>query len=349
MKPLKSKIEFAEHFSKLDKATKKLTLCFASLFEECEEKSINSHSISQVNLRLLAEEGHLLTYGQPDIFKAIKSDKSLQNSFEFSKVGLKAISSFPGFCSVHDTNLFKPIDSASLELSVKSVELFVFRTFVHEAYKKLCSQHLTDSYALADTSGENERLMFTEGFQLGYVDLVVQAQQLYKNLQSQQHDYKFLEIIFADLLPFCFISPTNFEIKPTFGGKDPRAYRTYDSCLIGLIPTSLGSKFVLAFPKSQQKNIRIFLNRLGSNKAHLPTQILQLALESSENLYFKPSWIDSLSKKDRDLLGNVFHRDLSVMDVLAGKYIPEGLLDYSGKIFSKTNTLVTRNWRAKLT
>jgi len=348
MEPLNSQIEIAKHFSKLDKATKKLTLCFASLFEECEEKSINSHSISQVNLRLLSEEGHLFTFRHTDAFKAIKFGKSFTNSFEFSKIGLKAISSFPGFCSAHDTNLFKLIDSASLELSAKSVELLVFRAFVHEAYKKLCSQYKTDSYVLSDTSGENERLMVTEGFQLGYIDLIVQAQQLYNNLQSNQHDYKFLEIRFADLLPFCFVSPTNFEIKPTFGGQDPSAYRTYDSCLIGLIPTNLGSKFVLAFPKSQQKNIRIFLNRLGFNKAALPTQILQLALESSENLYFKPSWIDSLSKEDRDLLRKVFFRDLSVMDVLAEKYVPERLLDYSGKISSKSNTLSTRKWRAKL-
>lgn len=348
MKTLQSKIEFAEHFTKLDKATKKLTLCFASIFEDCEEKSINSHTISQVNLRLLSEKGHLLTYKLPDIFQVVESDTSFNSSSKFSKVGLKKASSFPGFCSSHDTSLFKLIDTASLDLSVNSVELLVFRTFVHEAYKKLCSQYKTDSYMLSDGVGEKERQMTTEGFQLGYIDLVVQAQRLYKNLNSQKHEYKFLEIRFTDLLPFCFISPINFEIKPDFGGKDPIAYKTYDTCLIGLIPTSSGSKFILAFPKSQWENISIFLKRLGSSKTMLPTQVLQLALESCENLYFRPSWINSLSHEHRELLGNVYHRDLAVMDVLGAKYLPEGLLKYSGNIFARSNTLYTRKWESDL-
>ena len=348
MESLKSKLDFAEHFSRLDKATRKLTLCFVSLFEECNEKSINSHTISQVNLRLLSEKGHLLTFKRPDMFEAIKSDLSLKYSLEFEKVGLKAISSFPGFCSAHDTNLFKLIDSANLEFSLDAVELLVFRTFVHEAYKKLCSQYKTDSFSVVDTDAENDRLMVTEGFQLGYIDLVVQAQKIYQNLKSKKHDYKFLEIRFCSLLPFCFISPSNFEIKPSFGGKDPTAYTTYDSCLIGLIPTSSGSKFILAFPKSQQRNIKLFLKRLEPNKAQLPTQVLQLALESSENLYFQPSWVESISKEHRDILGKLFHRDLSVMDVLGEKFLPDGLLHYAGNIYASSNMLITRKWRESL-
>lgn len=348
IKPVDQKIEFADHFAKIDIATRKLTLCFASVFDECTKKSINSHTISQTNLRLIAESGHLLSFKMPDIRKAVHSNVSFSSEIELKKIGLKATSSFPGFCSMHDTNLFKMIDSPELKITCQICQLLVIRTFVHEAYKKLCSQYKLDSFQHTTTSTDAHRVQTVEGLQLGYTDLMVQAKELYEKMKQGSCMFKYLNIKFSQLLPFCFIAPINFEIKPTFGGKDPSAHVLYDSCLIGLIPTSAGSNFVLAFPKSQGKNIKLFLKRLGTTQSELPSKILQLALESCENLFFKPSWVEGLTKEQRDLLCKTFLNDLSGTDVLSQNLTPKAMTNYAGNISIHSNTLYAKAWKNKL-
>lgn len=348
IKPIVKSIEFAEHFAKMDKATRKLTLCFASVFDECGNKSINSHTISQTNLRLLAESGHLLSFKMPDLRKAVYSGDGSKWRVELNKIGLKATSSFPGFCSEHDTNLFKRIDNPALEITGQTCELLVIRTFVHEAYKKICAQYKLGSFQHKNFLIESNRAQNVQSFQLGSADLMVQAKKLYENMQLKKPSLKYLNVKYSEVLPFCYIAPINFEIKPSFGGKDPAARVLYDSCLIGLIPTSSGSSFVLAYPKSQVKNVKLFLKRLGSDRSVLPAKLLQLALESCENLFFKPTWVESLTKEHRELLSKIFIRDLGGADVLSRNLIPEKMIRYTGDISVSSNTLSTRVWRSAL-
>lgn len=325
-----------------------MDLCFASIFEECTEKSINSHTISQTNLRLIAEDGHLLSFKVPELFKAIDNDKKLYEEIKLTKIGLKSVSAFPGFCAAHDTSIFSSIDTQTLEITGQTCQLLVFRTFVHEAYKKICGQYKLESFQYADKKIDLQRVTDVNSFELGSTDLLTQAKQIYENIKTKKSEIKYVSFKFSETLPFCFIAPINFEIKPSFGGKDPYAQVFYESCLIGLLPTSFGSTFVIAFPRSQIENVRIFLDRLGRNKEEFPKKILQLALQSCENLFFKLSWVEELPDASRNLLKEIFAHDLGVSDVLQRDILHAGMLKTDIHTSVQTNTLSVRKWKSKL-
>lgn len=78
------------------------TICFAS--DSCQPNSIiNSHSISNKRiLNKISDNGHVITYEV-----ILKSGKLY---FDFKEKGINNVSTFPGFCSEHDSDIFRLID-----------------------------------------------------------------------------------------------------------------------------------------------------------------------------------------------------------------------------------------------
>lgn len=329
--------ETLRHFAIFEKSFSKNSTCFMNVFEECEEVSIDSHSISAVQLKCLSESHHISTISSGKLY----DPKSVTG---FKLISVKSASTFPGFCNNHDNTLFKRIDTDQLIASKNNIALLLFRSFVQEAYKKMRGLALTESYQLIDHIAEQERKNTSSAFDLGSRDLLLQAYKTYNEVKYDKVSLKFISFEFQEIFPFCYLSPINFEIKPSFGDKDPLANVPYESCLIGLLPTTSGSKFMLGFPPSQGKYVSIFLRRLGKSRSGIPSKLLQLGLESSENLFFKPSWINSFSAEMRRFLLDIFTHDLSVTDVLRKDIIKLSAIQKPEYMPVKTNTNVGRFW-----
>ena len=77
------------------------------IYPGCVEKPIRSHTISKSSIRKLNNDTIQLKVVNDNIFDRIKNfdDRNFFNDCRISNV-----STFYGFCKVHDTNLFKPID-----------------------------------------------------------------------------------------------------------------------------------------------------------------------------------------------------------------------------------------------
>ena len=153
---------------------------------------------------------------------------------------------------------------------------------------------------------------------------------------------------FGDLLPFCFSAPVNFELKPSFGNKDPYAHAVYDSCLMALLPSKHGSKFFILFPSSQNIYVRDYLNRLGHEAQTLPIKILQTALEVCENTYFRTSWITGLNVQTQKIISSIFFADISASELLERERIHPSILQTNQRVRVTTNTLVAKKWKQKL-
>ena len=313
-----------------------------SIFEECDQSSIQSHTISASNLRLLAEKGHVTSLNIPKSYNP-------SSAINFKELSIKKASTFPGFCNEHDCRIFGPIDTVNINFANEQVTLLMFRSFVQEAYKKIKGTALTDSFQLEKgQDAEKERKQTVAGFESGTRGLLVQAKHLYDNYKQGNVYIKTVSIEYKNTLPFCFLVPVNFEIKPSYGNKDPRQNTPYESCLLGLLPTSSGSKFFISFPPSQGRYVSNFLGRLGYDCQAFPQQILQLALETCEGTYFKTSWIDSLAKNDKETLIKIFLSDLSCMDVLAFKQINNELITMPDRPLIKSNSMYGRRWKSRV-
>ena len=104
------------------------------LFPECNNSSINSHLL-QVNgiLNNIVENGHLYEIGANDIFSF--EEKGITT---FNKKGINQAISDHLFCNTHDTQIFKDIESASIDLfKYKTQLLFSYRSLCGELRKKM--------------------------------------------------------------------------------------------------------------------------------------------------------------------------------------------------------------------
>lgn len=330
------------HFHKFERSFKGKFPCFLSSLDCCNSDSIKSHSISVSGLKLLVEKGHLTTFELGSISNPNR--KKL-----FKEIGLRQASTFPGFCEKHDCNLFKELDDHNLSVTPDLLATLVLRTFVQESYKKIKGRSLTNSYSIrGDNFEERQRKVVEESFALGHRELFIQSKEVFEAYSEGKNTWKHIVLEFDDLFPFCFSAPVNFEIKPSYGNKDPYAFSIYESCLMALLPSKKGSKFFILFPSSQNVHVRKYLKRIGHNKGILPARILQTALEVCENTYFNTSWLTGLNSEIQKLIHSIFFSDLSASELLERERVNPSILPLSGSLKVKTNTLVADKWKGKL-
>lgn len=118
------------------KARNKSYSCF---FPGCRKKAISSHSQSKSSSLKSIQENGLVVIKD---FSAFPKDPMPK----WEEIGLIKVSTFPGFCSIHDDNLFKEVDSISdINISSNALAYLAFRTFAMEMRKKEYSADLIDS------------------------------------------------------------------------------------------------------------------------------------------------------------------------------------------------------------
>lgn len=108
--------------------------CF---YPDCDCKKsdvIKSHSMQRSgNLSLIAEENHVYQYKITiDCIDQLISD----NYFPPVKIGINVASTFLGFCSSHDKQLFQDIEDSPIIPSIHQINLITFRSLCSELYRK---------------------------------------------------------------------------------------------------------------------------------------------------------------------------------------------------------------------
>ena len=99
---------------------------------ECSKNIINAHTISKSgSLKEISENGHVMGT-KPSLSSLIKSEGKLT----LEKVGINKASTFTGFCSVHDKNIFSPLEDQEINLSDKQLFLLAYRGFCRELFWK---------------------------------------------------------------------------------------------------------------------------------------------------------------------------------------------------------------------
>lgn len=98
---------------------------------QCSKKIIKAHSVSKSSsLKEIAIDGHVLT-----IFKASRASNSALE-FEPKKIGINNASTFTGFCSFHDKNIFSPIENEEFKVTKANCFLVSYRAVAREAFVK---------------------------------------------------------------------------------------------------------------------------------------------------------------------------------------------------------------------
>lgn len=99
------------------------------LYNGCNEVAINSHLLQKRGIiNSISEKQHVYE-NSPHAFK--------KDYFAFNRIGLDEALSYPGFCNKHDTELFKEIESDTLDYKAYKTHLLLsYRALMIEKRKK---------------------------------------------------------------------------------------------------------------------------------------------------------------------------------------------------------------------
>lgn len=123
---LSNRSEFMNGFNKLLESSNPKE-CFKK-DQNCAKEIIQAHSIQENRiLSNISDDGHVYQFSYSQTFR----------DFDMAKIGIKAASTFSGFCKTHDNKLFKSIDRQDYEVGNTEQEfLYAYRALAKEYYTK---------------------------------------------------------------------------------------------------------------------------------------------------------------------------------------------------------------------
>lgn len=265
--------------------------------------SIQSHTIQRRGgLAAIAEDGHV--YSTKKAFNEI--DKR-EGQIDMAKIGVGKASTFPGFCSHHDTELFRSVESADSKLDAYNGFLLSFRAVTYElAAKDAQLRSHVASKAFADNGLAFERQVAVQNFlslhQIGIEQGLADTTALKATydeafLTKSFSNFSFYGVEFDGLLPF--VAAGAFMPEFDFSGM-----RLQEIGIAGrpshvaLNITQLGCKTCVGFGWFGGQDCAAA--RLVESFKAIPDDeksdaALVLAMEHLENFFCTPSWWKGLA------------------------------------------------------
>lgn len=264
--------------------------------------SINSHTIQRRGgLAAIAEKGHVYSTK-----KAFMEIEKREGQIDMAKIGVGKASTFPGFCSHHDTELFRPVEQADSVLDAWNGFLLSFRAVTYEVATKDAQlrSHETQRDVIdygkpfeVQAGIQNFMHMQQQGIRHG-LDDVLGLKAMYDSayLKRDLSDFSFYGIKFDCVLPFAAAGA--FMPEFDFSGKQLQALSTKrNSNQIALNITQLGSTTCASFGWFGGPNcaagqlVQSFKSLPDAQKSNC---LLVLSMEHMENFFCTPSWWEGL-------------------------------------------------------
>lgn len=279
--------------------------------ETCSSaKPIQSHSLQRSGaLNAIAEKGHVLASlpTLEDLFKN-KGQTGLR------KVGLGKASTFPGFCSQHDSSLFKPIEGKTLVFNRSTAYLFAYRAIALEIQRKttaLKQQSMIRSIADRGRDPLEQFLIqktyaeFIAGLELGINDLS-RIKQVY-DLVIKEDSYANVHYIiheFDSIIPL--VVSSSFLPSTDFKGtliQDLSHMGELEHVTITITSYEGKSMLIWAWVGRDDGVAAQFARSfLSIPIEHRADAIINAALVISENVFVRPSWWDALANEKKNSL-----------------------------------------------
>ncbi len=284
----------------------------------CENHAIRSHSIQNAKvLDLLSRDGHV---------KMIKQEaKRDALTIDFRDIGRNEATTFAGFCALHDTDVFRPIDVKPIDTNdAEQLFLLAYRSIAQELHASSQAACITQSmYQERVKRGIDKGnepgpagVMAVERMMIAYETYQYKLaldEALLAGDHSQLHHTKFL----LDHEQPSFAVSAFFDLQQQSGESDsPRI-------AINVFPISQQQSFVLFSYTSQDAvRARDYLSELGAASGYYQKYLLsKLVLMHCENFVVSPQAFDTWSNEKKNSICKFFHDT-----VLCDKFVEDSNL-----------------------
>lgn len=297
----KSRYKFTSDFKAAEKSFADGSNCVLGLFEACNKPAISSHSISATNLRMISENHEVVRCGM-DL-----NHDSRTEFVQFRRASPKVASTFPGFCGQHDQQIFREIDVREFKISPRNLTLFMYRATAQEMFKKARNLAVFSSFKEMTDDGKFEiphNIKYAQlGTELGLSDAykhLVTIRTMVENNDFSSVRYACFK--FAQIVPFSYLAAVNFRYFPQYNEFDLLEESRDEGCTIGVIPQEGGSIFFVVWRRGYERVLAPILKRFHPARSALEEFAFQLGVEHCENIFFRPSWFESLGATNESLL-----------------------------------------------
>ena len=271
----------------------------------CSHKIIVAHTIQRNGgLNTIARNGHvysLLRHG------SLLDQSKWDPKSGPSKVGIREASTFRGFCSQHDNELFAPIEKVPFEGTAEQIALLGYRAICYELLMKEFA--LGVDYILRD-------------FDRGHLVPFQQVHQEALNLRDsgvnkaideiqtlkRHYDKALFKRDFGSLGYYVVTFNKNPDVMCSGTAQVTHDFRGNKIAQLGhldtpanwltfsLIATDDGGSSVFSWPTEHSESERVLMSLNDLSDADQPHAIIRFAFEFFENTYFAPDWWDGLEK-----------------------------------------------------
>lgn len=274
--------------------------------KRCKNQAIKSHSLQRKGpLQAISEHGHVIKIGH-----SLKA-KPFESRELFELTGVKKASTFPGFCSEHDTSLFSEIEGRKVDLCEQTALLLFIRSIAIEHYKKKLTTSLyRNMFEQLGDEIRNDRKDYLRYAIRGSSIAVKHGEErlrlyfslLHKRIPSNFH---FVAARFAETLPFSCTGATEPDSDMNGNSlflKDPLKIKwntisTFCGCIGGSYYFFIGG-----LQRYRDHRALKFLRSVDLCSRDTAAMIFTLCATHFENLYARPSWVETLKQSEIDLL-----------------------------------------------
>jgi len=296
--------------------------CYApdDLQHECSEKIIKAHTVSRsANLKPISKSDHVYCF-EANLGGMIKTNGQLT----ITKKSIKKTSIFHGFCSKHDTELFKKVD-LGFEISNEHIFLNHYRTLTRELYLKEKNSIFQSGKMKEYDKGMSliDQIIYQSqisgismGTDVGERDLKKVKSILDEKLISNNYDGIKYYALIIDSVP---------EIMSTGVWVVSSDFENNQLADLSILENSYNSMSVSTLLYSNNKGILLFswedsidcpectqfiqtLNKLSNDEK--VKAIVYWLFSVNENIYFSPDWWEALDPSKQEQISQVFHSTL---------------------------------------
>lgn len=327
-----------EVFKALDKfiLSKKCSVP-ASFSKDCSNRIIKAHTVSKSSsLKEIAENSHV--YGiTPDLRKLDEHE----GKFVPEPIGINQASTFTGFCSIHDKELFSKIEDKPFLSIPEQCFLIAYRSLARELYIKDGMNKFVEKINDKKIPTINEIILQKAFQQSGYINELTLADLTFikcrfdELLTNQIYNELHHDILILTEPPQLMASAT-LALQFDFQGNTIQTLNNNPECPDYTIINSFSSDgigyFILSSLNTQRKTTKLFIESLLQlNKREIGNALVRFIVSYCENFYIGPKWWNSKSKVIQD---SMIDRFLHGID--GGNYSTNALVD-DGIIFDAIN------------
>jgi len=292
---------FQENLDKLNRFFSKKYCLHPNAGSQCKGNIINAHTVQlSRNLAKIARKGHVYTPhpGGAELMKTGMVRPRL--------IGMRAASTFTGFCSLHDTKIFEPIEKHDFIGSLQQCFLLSYRALCRELFMKRARvEHLSSARELDKGAniikqiwwqdvvstiekGEKSTLRLLEEYKLIYDKCLLDAD--YSDVQYY--------VIYTDTISEFMCNGTMLPDYDFFGKKLQDLHdlnERHPPTAYSIVSTETGGAIVFSWVGSNQA-AKALINSLDSlSDAEVCHALTRFSFEYIENIFMSPQWWEKLT------------------------------------------------------